>query len=162
MASNEEIIDYVMESPDNTNPNVLRSMLGSGGGSYTLPVASADTLGGVKVGEGLSITNGVLSASGTGSGVVMCFISSPELGVWQASMTRAEVESAMSSGPVFINLGGAIGVFLKDEGYPEIYGFVLVAESTLSGGELKRYYIEFAEDGTLSVTVVEYILTPAT
>ena len=35
------------------------------GGSYTLPTASADTLGGVKVGSGLAIDNeGVLSASG--------------------------------------------------------------------------------------------------
>lgn len=31
---------------------------------YTLPTASASTLGGVKVGSGLSISNGVLSASG--------------------------------------------------------------------------------------------------
>ena len=33
---------------------------------YTLPTASADTLGGVKVGAGLAIDNGVLSATGTG------------------------------------------------------------------------------------------------
>ena len=37
---------------------------GEGGGSYTLPVASASTLGGVKVGSGLTITDGVLSADG--------------------------------------------------------------------------------------------------
>ena len=30
-------------------------------GTYTLPTASADTLGGVKVGEGLTIADGVLS-----------------------------------------------------------------------------------------------------
>lgn len=37
--------------------------------SFTLPTASADTLGGVKVGDGLSITEGgVLSASGGGGG----------------------------------------------------------------------------------------------
>ena len=38
------------------------------GGSYELPIASASTLGGVKVGEGLSIDaeSGVLSASGGG------------------------------------------------------------------------------------------------
>ena len=36
-----------------------------GGGGYTLPKASADTLGGVKVGAGLSVDeNGVLSADG--------------------------------------------------------------------------------------------------
>ena len=37
---------------------------GEGGGSYTLPTASASTLGGVKVGSGLTITDGVLSADG--------------------------------------------------------------------------------------------------
>ena len=42
---------------------------GGGGGGYTLPIASADTLGGVKVGDGLSINaSGVLSASGGGGG----------------------------------------------------------------------------------------------
>ena len=42
-----------------------------GSGSYTLPIASADTLGGIKVGENLSIDeNGVLSASGGGSETV--------------------------------------------------------------------------------------------
>lgn len=42
------------------------------GGSGELPIASADTLGGVKVGEGLSITEaGVLSASGGGGGAVV-------------------------------------------------------------------------------------------
>ena len=36
--------------------------------SYTLPAATADTLGGVKVGSGLSIKDGVLSAENSGSG----------------------------------------------------------------------------------------------
>ena len=34
--------------------------------NYSLPTASSSTLGGVKVGSGLSISNGVLSASGGG------------------------------------------------------------------------------------------------
>ena len=38
--------------------------LSGGSGSYTLPTASADTLGGVKIGSGLTITDGVLSANG--------------------------------------------------------------------------------------------------
>lgn len=43
----------------------------SSGGSYTLPTASASTLGGIKVGSGLSIdANGVLSSSG-GSAVTV-------------------------------------------------------------------------------------------
>ena len=37
---------------------------GLNGGGYTLPVASADTLGGVKVGNGLTMTDSVLSADG--------------------------------------------------------------------------------------------------
>lgn len=39
----------------------------SGLKNYELPTASASTLGGVKVGGGLSITNGVLSATGGGT-----------------------------------------------------------------------------------------------
>lgn len=35
--------------------------------NYTLPTASADTLGGVKVGAGLAISGGVLSATGGGT-----------------------------------------------------------------------------------------------
>ena len=38
--------------------------LPGGGGSYTLPAATADKLGGIKVGSGLTITDGVLSATG--------------------------------------------------------------------------------------------------
>lgn len=41
------------------------------GSSYTLPIAAANVLGGVKIGSGLSIdANGVLSASGSGGGTV--------------------------------------------------------------------------------------------
>lgn len=44
---------------------------GGGGGQYILPPATEQTLGGIKVGDGLSITNdGTLSADGGGSGVV--------------------------------------------------------------------------------------------
>lgn len=47
----------------------LAEAIEAAGGSYTLPTASASTLGGVKVGSGLSIdANGVLSASGGGGG----------------------------------------------------------------------------------------------
>lgn len=54
----------------------------SGGGSYVLPVASADTLGGVKVGEGLAIdAAGVLSASGGGGGGIDIETNEHEVGV---------------------------------------------------------------------------------
>lgn len=50
-----------------TTDLVARAMAAnaSGGGSYTLPVASADTLGGIKIGENLTIDeNGVVNANG--------------------------------------------------------------------------------------------------
>lgn len=56
-------------SPD-SNGNVSISVSGGsgGGGNYTLPTASSSTLGGVKVGSGLTInTSGVLSADVTAS-----------------------------------------------------------------------------------------------
>lgn len=40
--------------------------IATGANKYTLPTASASTLGGIKVGSGLSISNGVLSATGGG------------------------------------------------------------------------------------------------
>ena len=41
---------------------------GGGGGSYTLPTATDTVLGGIKVGSGLTITDGVLAATGGGGG----------------------------------------------------------------------------------------------
>ena len=44
-------------------PMSVEEAIKEAGSSYVLPIASAETLGGVKVGEGLTIdTNGVLSA----------------------------------------------------------------------------------------------------
>jgi len=42
---------------------------GPAGPSYTLPTASSSTLGGVKIGSGLSIESGVLSSTATGGGI---------------------------------------------------------------------------------------------
>lgn len=56
-------------SPD-SNGNVTISVSGGGGsgGNYTLPTVSSSTLGGVKIGSGLTInTSGVLSADVTAS-----------------------------------------------------------------------------------------------
>ena len=39
-----------------------------GGGSYALPTATSSVLGGIKVGSGLTITDGVLAATGGGGG----------------------------------------------------------------------------------------------
>ena len=64
-----QMLDVDLSSVTLTNGKYV---LGSGGGSYTLPIASGSTLGGVKVGSGLSIDgSGVLSASGGGSGITL-------------------------------------------------------------------------------------------
>ena len=68
---------------------------GSTEGSYTLPTASASTLGGVKVGSGLSIdSSGVLSASGGSGGVSM------------ATATATLPASGWSSDSITVNVTG--------------------------------------------------------
>lgn len=47
---------------------ILESSVGGTAQSYTLPVASSTTLGGVKLGAGLIMTNGVLSVTTTNGG----------------------------------------------------------------------------------------------
>ena len=48
---------------------------GGGGGQYILPPATEQTLGGIKVGDGLSITNdGTLSTSGSGGGSDVVYV----------------------------------------------------------------------------------------
>lgn len=59
--SNKTVLDGTTASYTTEEKNKLAGL-----NNYTLPTASADTLGGVKVGAGLSITNGVLSATGGG------------------------------------------------------------------------------------------------
>lgn len=61
----------------------------TGGGGYELPVASASTLGGVKVGEGLSIdAGGVLSASGGGGGETIKTLTADDYN-WNSSTQSA-------------------------------------------------------------------------
>lgn len=58
MATTKEIIDYVMESPHNTNPSVLKSLLnehstsgssGGGGGTFIINSAYDETADGIKM-----------------------------------------------------------------------------------------------------------------
>lgn len=50
-----------------TTEKTKLSGIAEGANKYTLPTASADVLGGVKVGAGLAINSGVLSATGGGT-----------------------------------------------------------------------------------------------
>lgn len=77
------------------------------GGDYTLPIASADTLGGIKVGEGLNIDGeGVLSSTGSRVGKID---------------NQREVEGQIAYGEIFNSYEGeyknkAIGDFSHAEG----------------------------------------------
>ena len=56
---------------------------GGGGGSYTLPVASDSVLGGVKIGNGLSIENdGKLNVNATVSSEVQYSTTEKRIGTW--------------------------------------------------------------------------------
>lgn len=64
-----------------------------------LPIASADTLGGVKVGEGLAITDaGVLSASGDGGGATIVDVNFTGDSTYTSSMTANEIFELLEDG----------------------------------------------------------------
>ena len=67
--------NYVITSAEHivtvssANSVTVEANQGGGGSQYVLPAATADTLGGIKVGSGLAVTEeGVLSATGGGGG----------------------------------------------------------------------------------------------
>ena len=71
---------------------------------YTLPTASAETLGGVKVGTGLSIQDGVLSASGGGSGpmIIEGIVESGEFTANPGQPSKGEAVNHFISGGTII------------------------------------------------------------
>ena len=95
------------------------------GGGGSLPIASADTLGGIKVGENLSITEGgVLSASGGGGGALVVGIDEN----YTLDKTFAEILAAAQTSAVLL--------FSDDEdGHYSIYSLCEIYTSpTLSVG----------------------------
>ena len=65
---------------------ISKGGLRGGGGSYTLPIASGSTLGGIKLGTGLSIDgSGVVSVTGGGSSYTLPTASTGTLGVTGAA-----------------------------------------------------------------------------
>ena len=101
------------------------------GGGGSIPVASADTLGGIKVGENLSITEGgVLSASGGGGGLVLHV----DMQTMALDKTYAEIKASVESGCVPISLiGGAVGQ-VSEYGYDEAQQVYFVDIKSLEAG----------------------------
>lgn len=71
--------------------------IASGANKYSLPTASASTLGGVKVGSGLSISNGVLSTSGGDVKIYETTLNFEDIiGNSRTSMTSGEVTEVLN------------------------------------------------------------------
>lgn len=110
----DKVTVYV-ESGETPTVNIETDTFSGGGGSYTLPTASATTLGGVKVGSGLAIdADGVLSASG-GSGLPYV-----EVTPTSSTMTFNELKAiAQSNNPnIYVKIIG------ETDGTPPVLGFV--------------------------------------
>ena len=86
--------------------------------NYTLPIASTDTLGGIKIGENLNIDeNGVVSASGGGSSEIIeltgnyAYIGNLETGIYKAPkdfIFRVKESSSTDSITIYSDYGYAI------------------------------------------------------
>lgn len=71
--------------------------IASGANNYSLPTASASTLGGVKVGSGLSISNGVLSTSGEDVKIYETTLNFEDIiNTSRTSMTSGEVTEVLN------------------------------------------------------------------
>ena len=94
------------------------------GGGGSIPVASADTLGGIKVGNNLSITDGgVLSASGGGGG----------------GLVVHDVEGTLDKTYAEIAAAAEIGVVTLIAQHPQFQG-VTVNDSAVSWGVNQGVY----------------------
>ena len=96
--------------------------------SYTLPTASADTLGGVKIGSGLTITAGVLSASGGGSYTLPVATGSVLGGIKSSTDILVDGNGvATVNASVFANLGIA-NVWTNDQQFNSYVNFISAIE----------------------------------
>ena len=60
--SNKSVLDNTSASYTTDEKNKLNG-IASGANNYSLPTASADVLGGVKIGSGVTITDGIISVA---------------------------------------------------------------------------------------------------
>lgn len=91
----------LMSAADKTKLNGIAT----GANAYSLPTASSSTLGGIKVGSGLSISNGVLSSSG-GTNAVSAY-KIPYATCSTATSTAAKV-ATITNGVSFALVAGAL------------------------------------------------------
>ena len=83
---------------------------GGGGGGYTLPIASADTLGGVKIGDGLEIAeSGVLSVDDENeTQIAVAYMPNSDIG-WQILGNFEKCLDAIKNNKPFVALIADVG-----------------------------------------------------
>lgn len=139
--------------------NAIAEGGGGGGGGYVLPTASANTLGGVKVGENLSIdANGVLSAEGGNSGAIVELttadynypVADPEyIALWLLPEGLYHINDAINVKAKFSTsswAGGVGATFLVttepgyEQEYKTIYEFGKLGSTDRYGADMLRAY----------------------
>ena len=129
------------------NDSWIGQYVGTGGGSgtggdYVLPAASATTLGGVKIGEGIQVTaDGIISVDNSGSGYVL------------PVATQSTLGGVKAGDNVTIAADGKLSVNAP-------YTLPAATPSTLGGVKIGAN-LSVAQDGTLSADAQQYTLPVA-
>ena len=122
MPNNEEILEYVMNTPNNTNPAVLRDMLSNSNDG--LPSVTSDDNGDV-----LTVVGGAWAAAApSGGGLKVNIIDDPDHeNCYIFDKTAGEVFSALESGvvPMLVNAVGGKNLLFSFEayGYSDFTGY---------------------------------------
>jgi len=149
------------------------------GSDYTLPTASDSVLGGVKIGTGISIINGVISTpiKYSGDGITYCAIGNGILGDLAINMQSQSTATKCATGYNSGTFGGAqntasgsFSVTLGgQENIAQSYNAVAIGKNTIAGGNsqlaigeynivdpnggvnTKGYYVFIAGNGTSTI-----------
>ena len=126
---------------------------GGGGGGYVLPTATANRLGGIKVGSGLTVQNdGTLSSDGISSAdtqqLIQTAMAAETARTEQTYLKSVPVATTATTGVVKIGAGldvdsaGTISVSGGTGGGPAVYNLSRMSQAELSGlcAELMTYF----------------------
>jgi len=118
-----------------------QGLLGSGGGSYTLPTASTSVLGGVKVdGSTITISNGVISSvGGTGGGVTLSEVGTYLNNNGYATQTyvQGQVDNLINGAPGALNtLNELAAAIASNPSFATDITSTLAGKVNLSGGTM--------------------------
>ena len=120
---------------------------GAGGGSYILPVATQDTLGGVSIGEGIDITpEGKISVKTSLSPAESVLYTAQELTEEQKAQARQNIGAGTS------NFSGKYADLTDKPKIPDAFT-LSPASATELGGIKVGAGLKIADDGTLSISV---------